>query len=41
MISDTNIYLNVFLYLFDVKAKKISKIVMIVYVYNTTFEVKI
>ena len=41
MIYDINIYLNVFLYLFDVKAKKILKIVMMVYVYNTTLEVKI
>ena len=41
MISNINIYLNVFLYIFDVKTKKISKIVMFVYVYNTSLEVKI
>ena len=41
MISNINIHLNVILYLFDAKAKKISKIVMFVYVSNKTLEVKI
>ena len=41
MISNINLYLNVFLYIFYVKAKKISKIVMLVYVYNTYLQVKI
>ena len=41
MVSNINIHLNVFLYFFDIKAKKVSKIVMFVNVYNTTLEVKI
>ena len=41
VISNININLNVFPCLFDVKAKKMTKIVMFVYVYNTTLEVQI